>query len=101
MNSTIRITDHYNATSAGGGTDAATVIDIPVPANMGCTSTASTSIGATCSITTSAVAVGSPSTTVNRAVVEFAQIEILDGGSDGMMWSTPNTRFAVEGIFIP
>jgi hypothetical protein len=101
MNSTIRITDDYNATAPGGGTDPATVIDIPVPAKMSCTSTASTSIGATCSITTSAVAVGSPSTTVNRAVVEFAQIEVLDGGADGMLWSTPNTRFAVEGIFIP
>ena len=101
MMSMIRISDHYNATAPGGGTDPATVIDIPSPANMSCASTTSTAIGATCSITSSAVAVGSPSSTVNRAVVEFTQIEVFDGGADGAVASNPNTRFAIQGIFIP
>ena len=30
-NATIRITDHFNAVAAGGGTDPATVVDIPYP----------------------------------------------------------------------
>ena len=30
-NATIRITDHFNAVVAGGGTDPATVVDIPYP----------------------------------------------------------------------
>jgi hypothetical protein len=101
MNSTIRITDHYNSTAAGGGTDPATVIDIPFPVNMTCGNTADTSIGGVCSISASLVAVGPPSPTVIRAVVELDQIEILDGGADGVMGTTPNTRFAVQGLFIP
>jgi hypothetical protein len=101
MNSTVRITDHYNSTAPGGGTDPATVIDIPFPVSMTCANTADASIGATCSVSSSAVAVGAPSPTVVRAVVEVDQIEVLDAGADGLNSTTPNTRFAVEGLFIP
>jgi hypothetical protein len=100
-NALLRITDHYNATTPGGGTDPATVVDIPFPVNMQCASTADTSIGSTCSISSSAVAVGPPSPSLIRAVVEMTQFEVFDGGADGLVSTTGNTRFAVEGVFVP
>ena len=54
----IRITDHFNAVAPGGGTDAATVIDIPFPVITSCAATASTAIGSTCAVNTTANAVG-------------------------------------------
>jgi hypothetical protein len=102
MNSTIRITDHNNATAPGGGTDPATVVDIPFPINLSCAGTSDTSIGGSCSVTSSPVGVGSPeSSHPDRAVMEISQFEVLDGGADGFMGTTPNTRFAAQGIFIP
>jgi hypothetical protein len=98
---TIRITDHNNATAPGGGTDPATVVDIPFPVNMDCVSTADTSIGSTCTISTSAVAVESPSSSFPRAVVEMTQFQVFDGGSDGLVSTTPNTLFMKQGVFVP
>ena len=101
-NATIRITDHFNAIAAGGGTDPATVVDIPYPINAACAATASTAIGATCSANTSAnAAVPGAVKDGKRAIVEVGQIQISDGGPDGIVGTTPNTLFAVQGIFIP
>jgi hypothetical protein len=99
-NATLRITDHNNAPTAGGGTDPATVVDIPFPVNMQCVSTADTSVGSTCNVYGSAVAVEGSSSTP-RAVVEMTQFEVFDGGSDGVVATIGNTRFAVEGVFVP
>ena len=100
---TIRITDHFNATAAGGGTDPATLVDIPFPINNSCASTADTSIGALCQISTSAVALGMPSSSLEgkRVNVELAQMRISDGGPDGTISTNDNMPFAVEGLFIP
>jgi hypothetical protein len=98
---TIRITDHNNATAPGGGTDPATVIDIPFPVNMDCAGTADTSIGSTCTISSSAVAVEGPSSSFPRAVVEMTQFQVFDGGSDGLVSTTPNTLFMKQGVFVP
>jgi hypothetical protein len=101
-NATIRISDHWNAVAPGGGTDAATVIDIPFPVGATCAATADTSIGATCSSNTSAntVVPGSVKDT-KRAIVEVGAIQISDGGPDGLNGTTPNALFGVQGIFIP
>ena len=98
----IRITDHFNAVAPGGGTDPATVVDIPFPVNTPCVATASTAIGGTCSIVTSAngVVPGAVKDT-KRAIVETGQIQAFDGGPDGVVATTPNTLFGVQGIFIP
>jgi hypothetical protein len=98
----IRITDHFNAVAPGGGTDPATVVDIPFPVNAPCVASASTAIGGTCSVNTSAngVVPGAVKDT-KRAIVEIGQIQILDGGPDGVVATTPNTLFQVQGIFIP
>jgi len=98
----IRISDHWNAVAPGGGPDAATVIDIPFPVVTPCTATAATGIGSTCAITTSANAVvpGAVKDT-KRAVVEIGQLQVFDGGTDGVAATDPNTLFEVQGIFIP
>jgi len=101
-NATIRITDHFNAVAPGGGTDPATVIDVPFPVNASCTATGSTAIGGTCAVTTTANAVVPAAVKDGkRAIVETAQIQVFDGGSDGVMGTAPNTLFEVQGIFIP
>jgi hypothetical protein len=98
----IRITDHFNAVAPGGGTDPATVVDIPFPVVTGCTATANTGIGSTCAVTTSANAVVPGAVKDGkRAIVEIGQLTITDGGPDGVVATTPNTLFAVQGIFIP
>jgi hypothetical protein len=101
-NATIRISDHFNGVAAGGGTDAATVVDIPFPVNATCAATASTAIGSTCTANTSANATVPGSVKDGkRGVVEIGQIQISDGGPDGLVGTSPNTLFAVQGIFIP
>jgi hypothetical protein len=101
-NATIRITDHYNAVAPGGGTDAATVVDIPFPVPATCANTASTSEGGLCTANTSANATVPGSVLdAKRANVEVGQITITDGGPDGQNGTTPNTVAFVQGIFIP
>jgi hypothetical protein len=101
-NAQIRITDHYSAIAPGGGTDPATVIDIPFPTNVACAATASTSIGATCAVDTTANAIVPGAVKDGkRAIVETGQIFAIDGGPDGVVATTPNTTLAVQGIFIP
>ena len=101
-NATIRITDHYNAVAPGGGTDAATVVDIPFPVPAQCANTASTAEGGLCTANTSANAtVPGAVKDAKRANVEVGQITITDGGPDGQNGTTPNTLAFVQGIFIP
>jgi hypothetical protein len=77
-------------------------VDIPYPIAATCAATASTSIGATCSANTSAnAAVPGAVKDGKRAIVEVGQIQITDGGADGIVGTTPNTLFSVQGIFIP
>jgi hypothetical protein len=98
-NATIRISDHYNG---AGLTDAATVVDIPFPVNGTCANTASTSVGGTCTVNTTAnaVVVGSVKDT-QHGVIEVSQLQIFDGGADGNVATADNTLFEVQGIFIP
>ena len=36
-----------------------------------------------------------------RAIVQVGQVQVIDGGPDGVVATTPNTLFGVQGIFIP
>jgi hypothetical protein len=94
----IRITDHNNGPDVN---EPATVVDIPFPVSFQCASTSATSIGGTCSVTNSAVAVVPQASTPARAVVEMTQLEVFDGGQDGMSSTTGNTVFMRQGVFIP
>jgi hypothetical protein len=99
-NAMIRISDHYNGP---GLNEAATVVDIPFPVNGTCANTSTNAaVGGTCSVATTAntVVPGSVKDT-QRGVVEIQQLQISDGGVDGLNATTPNTLFEVQGIFIP
>jgi hypothetical protein len=105
-NAQIRITDHWNGVGATGGPDAATVIDLPFPVVAGCTATPSTTVGATCGVTTTANAVvGGPDPVVKdgkRGVVGIGQVTVTDGGPDGQIGTVgDNDQFSEQGIFIP
>jgi hypothetical protein len=97
-NNMIRITDHYNGS---GLNETATVVDIPNPVNMNCVNTASTTTGGVCSVTAMAPCPPACPNPNRRQVVEFGQIEVLDGGPDGQVATNDNTVFARQGIFIP
>jgi hypothetical protein len=98
-NATIRITDHYNGAS---GTDTATVQDIGFPVTGTCANTADTGSGGTCTVNTTANAVVLGAVKDGkRASIEVGQLVVNDGGADGQAATADNTRFAVQGIFIP
>jgi len=102
-NATIRITDHYNAVAAGGGTDPATLVDIPFPITLNCVNTAETTVGGSCQISTTTSALGIPGTSLEgkRVTVELGQFRVSDGGPDGQVGTPDNMPFATTGIFIP
>jgi Tol biopolymer transport system component len=102
VTASIRLTDRFNAVSAGGGTDPATVADFPLPVTTPCASTPSDATGSSCAITTSGNALAPGAVRDGkRAIVELSQVQVFDGGTDGVQSTSPNTLFAVQGIFIP
>jgi hypothetical protein len=114
--SSIRITDHYNATTgqpcAGTTTCVATVTDLPFDVGAQCTNGA-------CNYTTSADAVVTNTVQeLKRAVVGLGQITVSDAGGDGQLIGGPppttgvcppacaqnDATFGVaftQGLFIP
>jgi hypothetical protein len=96
----VRISDHYNGP---GLNEAATVQDIDFPFTASCANTAAdTSIGANCSVSTSANAVNPGSVqTTQREVLEFGPISLNDGGANGIAGAPDATQFMTQGIFIP
>jgi hypothetical protein len=99
----IRIADHWNAVAAGGGSDPATVIDVPLLANINCAASASADVGGTCMLNTTVNTLYQAAAVKDgkRMVVALEQPQVRDGGSDGIMGTAPNRLFAVQGIFVP
>jgi hypothetical protein len=96
---TLRLTDHYNGPSQ---TEGATANDIAYSFTVPCLATADSGIGGACSVDTTADAL-TPGTVLEtkRSIWQLAQIQLYDGGSDGVAGTTPNTLFEVEGLFAP
>jgi glucose/arabinose dehydrogenase/PKD repeat protein len=94
----IQITDRQNGSS---GADAATVSSFPLTMTMPCSATA-TAGGSTCSVSTTADAL-TPGAVVEgmRSIWEAGQVQVFDGGSDGLASTAPNTLFATQGLFVP
>jgi predicted acyl esterase len=94
----VRITDRLN----GPGTnEPATVQEVTMPVTVPCTATPGDP-GATCSVSTTMDAVQPGMVPEGkRSVWEFGQIEVYDGGSDGLAGTPGNTLFAKQGVFIP
>jgi len=98
-----RLTDHWNASAPGGGTDAATVQDFAIHLSGPCAQTGSTSVGSSCGLNTSmnATVPGAFRETV-RAIWALDDVRVFDGGADGDGDTTAdNTVFVGPGVFIP
>jgi hypothetical protein len=101
----LRITDHNNGPfgNPSGGTDPATLVDIPLPVPMQCARTWKINIGSSCAVTTStnAIVPGAVQAT-KRTIVELSQFQAYDGGADGNSQTTSdNTLYLVQGLFAP
>jgi Tol biopolymer transport system component len=98
---TLRITDMRNYPS-NGFANPGTVSDQPYGFTIGCAATADTTVGSTCSLTTTQDAL-TPNWVKEgkRSVWELQDIQVSDGGSDGLVATSPNTLFALEGLFFP
>jgi hypothetical protein len=60
-------------------------------------------VGSTCSVNTTVDAVlgaGAIKETM-RTIWQLGQVRVNDGGPDGVVSTTPNTLFAVQGLFVP
>ena len=97
---TIRITDKQNGSTAVGS---ATMTDYAYMAFVvPCTATASTTVGATCSgVTTADALIPGVIKEGKRSVWEFDQVDVIDGGADGVASTYDNMLFATQGIFVP
>jgi len=98
----VRVTDKLNTPNPGGA-GAATVLDATFGPSIPCTSTASTSIGSNCSLSTTVNAL-IPNLVVAgaRSNWEFGQVRLYDGGNDGDGDTQgDNTLLAVQGLFVP
>jgi hypothetical protein len=96
---TLRLTDRQS----GPASDVpATVSDLAFPVTVPCAGTADTTVGATCAVTTTADSV-LPGTVSEgkRAIWELGQVEVFDGGPDGLASTADNTVFARQGVFVP
>jgi hypothetical protein len=98
VTSSLRITDRYNGPSEIG-----TVQDTSFSVTVPCTATGDTAIGSTCALTTTADAVVGAGAVKEgvRANWQLGQVQVNDGGADGLVSTTPNTLFAVQGVFVP
>jgi hypothetical protein len=95
--STIRLTDRA---SAGG--EATTVQDLPIAATVPCVATPDPARGASCSLSTTVNAL-TPGAVAEgkRAIWQLDQVQVLDGGPDGLASTNDNSLFAVQGVFVP
>ena len=96
----LQITDRYNGASL---TDSGTASNITFAFSVPCQVTSDTAIGSTCSIRTTADALGAGTVREGkRAIWELGQVRVFDGGADGIgSTAADNTLFMVEGIFVP
>jgi Tol biopolymer transport system component len=94
----LRITDKNNAGPGPG-----TVSDTTLPVTIPCAATTDTTIGSTCSLSTTVNSVY-PGAVVagKRAIWQLGQVRVYDGGTDGLASTTAdNTLFLDQGVFVP
>jgi Tol biopolymer transport system component len=94
----VRLTDRLSGSPPHPGTVQDFRFELAVP----CAGTADTTVGSTCAADTTADAVV-PGAVVEgkRAIWQLDQIQVFDGGPDGMASTAPNALFAVQGVFVP
>jgi plastocyanin len=94
----LRITDKTNGPSLTESATGDTSFAFAIP----CAGTIATTIGSTCSVTTTANAVA-PGAVVDgaRAIWEIRDVQVFDGGADGVASTADNTLFADQSVFVP
>jgi hypothetical protein len=101
---TLRITDRNNSLLPPIFPDdqRGTLQDTPLSVTVPCVTTASTTIGSTCSIATTAdTLVPGTAAEGDRSVWGFDTVRLLDGGPDGDAETADNQVFATQGVFVP
>lgn len=94
----LRITDKTNGPSLTESATGDTTFAFTIP----CATTTSTTVGSTCSVVTTANAVAPGAVVAGaRAIWEIQNVQVFDGGADGVASTTPNTLFADQAIFEP
>jgi hypothetical protein len=96
----LRITDQASGPAAN---ESATVEDSVFTFTVPCQATASTTVGATCAVNTSADAL-LPGTVREgaRTIWSLGDFVLLDGGPDGIAATAAgNTEFEQQGVFVP
>jgi hypothetical protein len=102
--STLEITDRYNSAEPATQpfNDAGTATELSLPVTVPCKATADTTVGSTCEITTTADAVVAGSVMGSkRTIWQMDQVQVFDGGSDGLASTAGNTLFVDQGVFVP
>jgi hypothetical protein len=99
VDAAVRVTDKKNGPS---GTEPGTGTATNFPVTVPCVSTGSTTVGSTCSVSTTFNAV-TPGAIVDsqRAIWQLGETKVFDGGPDGVASTGPNTLFADQGVFVP
>jgi hypothetical protein len=98
----LQITD--SADSAGDVAATGPVVSQPLVYRFAvpCQSTASTSVGGSCAVDTTANAITPGTVTESkRTIWELDQVQLFDGGADGVASTNPNTLFETQGVFVP
>jgi 6-phosphogluconolactonase len=97
--SMVRLTDKLNGVAANLS---GTVQDFAFPATVPCAATASTSVGSTCAVSTSANAIEPGAVkTGKRAIWQLDKVQVYDGGSSGTAGASDATMFEDQGVFVP
>jgi Tol biopolymer transport system component len=99
LTSSIRVTDRLN----GHTQDRPATFDrFQFPVTVPCEATADSGVGATCSVATTFNAVLPGVVQAGkRAIWQLGQVQVRDGGEDGLASTDDYTTFAVQGVFVP
>ena len=96
----LRITDRQNGAAQD---QPGTATDLPFSFTIACTPTpGGDSIGSNCNASTSVDAVMSGAAREGkRSIWELGQVEVFDGGPDGIVATPGNSLFQVQGLYAP
>jgi hypothetical protein len=102
----IRISDHFNTTGAMACSSTTscpgTVQDLDFTVPTACVATADTTIGSTCSVSTSADTVVPDVTKENKqSIVQVFRLKAKDAGANGIPGDTDDRDSTMQGIYIP
>src|SRR6185436_18249445 len=98
---TIQITDRNSAPHAGAP-GPVTVPPFTLSFPVACAPTPDPSVGSSCSVSTSADAVRPGAVKEGqRAIWQLSQMQLFDGGPDGIASTMNNRLFLLQGVFVP